>query len=113
MTTNHTALKLLALSFTLATVPIYAENLDDLLNDGSNPKALTESSKFQTGWNTMLDELSKREYLKADSALKILEAERGFVPPYAAILSGLLAGWCASRNLWKETRRYSVQISKR
>jgi tetrahydromethanopterin S-methyltransferase subunit G len=81
MTTNKSALKLLALSFTLATVSIYSENLDDLLDDGSAPKALAESDNFQTTWNTMLDELSKREYPKADSALKTLEAERGFVSP--------------------------------
>lgn len=81
MTIKKTALNLLALSSILATAPLYAAELDDLLRDGSSSTAPAESSKFQTAWATMLDELSKREYEKADSELKTLEAERGFITP--------------------------------
>lgn len=61
--------------------PLRAVDLDDLLDDKGSAPALAESDKFQANWDRLLDELANREYEKSDAALKLLEAERGFVTP--------------------------------
>lgn len=75
------ALSCAAVISMVLALPAPAGELDDLLNDRGSSATLAESSSFRSRWNSMLDELSQRDYPKADSSLKALEAEKGYVSP--------------------------------
>lgn len=64
-----------------AVIPLKAVDLDELLEDKGSAPTLAESENFQANWNRLLDEMAKRAYEESDAALKLLEAERGFITP--------------------------------
>lgn len=78
---SYREIALLIAAALAAVLPLKAVDLDDLLEDKGSAPTLAESEKFQENWNRLLDELAKREYETSDAALKLLEAERGFITP--------------------------------
>lgn len=82
MISFYTLFVIFSLAVVLAgSLPLPADELDDLLNERRTSTKLDENGRFLENWEQFLEALAKREFDKAEEVMETLETSRSYISP--------------------------------